>query len=117
MFNNVNDRIYQKIEGSRQGYDVIEYHIAYDLGSYNYWYSQSNARGYYLHATPMKRHGVIQSYCLMGDEAGGKMKLLEVTRKSKKAEAEAVKLANEKLKELSEIIAHRAQYQLKEFEQ
>ena len=116
MFKNINDKVYQKIEGSRQGYDVIEYHIAYDLGSYNYWYGQSNSRGFYLHALPMKRHGVIQSYCLMGDEAGGKMKLLEVTRKSKKAEAEAVKLANENLKELGEIIAAKAQYKLGDFE-
>lgn len=117
MFKDINDKIYQKIEGSRQGYDVIEYHIAYDLGSYNYWYSQSNARGFYLHAVPMKRHGVVQSYCLMGDEAGGKMKLIEVARKSKKAEAEAIAEANANLKDLGEIIAHKAGYTLGEFEQ
>lgn len=116
MFKNISDKIYQKIEGSHQGYDVIEYHISYDLGSYNYWYSQSNARGYYLHAVPMKRHGVIQSYCLMGDEAGGKMKLLEVTRKSKKAEAEAIEEANKNLKEIGQIIAAKAGYTLGDYE-
>lgn len=116
MFTSVNDKIYQKINGSRQGYDVIEYSISYDLGSYNYWYSQSNPRGFYLHGVPMKRHGVVQSYCLMGDESGLKHRLLEVNRRSKKAEAEAVKLANEHIKELGDIIAAKAQYTLGDFE-
>lgn len=116
MFTDVNDKLYQKITGSRHGYDVIEYYISYDKGSYNYWYSQTNTRGYYLHATPMKRCGVVNSYCLLGDESGGKMQIVEVeTRRSKKLDQKAVEEANACLEQIGNIIAGKCGYTLGEF--
>lgn len=116
-FTNITDKLYQKISGSRHNYDVIEYHISYTTGSYNYFYSQTNTRGYYLHAQPMKRCGVVNSYCLLGDEAGGKMKILDVEkRRSKKSDREAIEEANKVLEELGHIIASKCGYQLGDFE-
>lgn len=118
MFKDINDKIYQYIEGSKHGYNVIEYTIGYDKGSYNYWYSQTNTRGYYLHAVPMSRHGVVNSYTLMGDEAGAKMKIVDVeTRRSKKSDQQAVEEANKQLELMGTMIANRCGYTLGNFEQ
>ena len=116
MFTDINDKLYQRITGSKHNYDVIEYHISYDRGSYNYWYSQENTRGYYLHATPMRRCGVVNSYTLMGDESGGKMKIVDIeTRRSKKTDKQAVDEANAYLEQIGNHIAAKCGYTLGEF--
>ena len=81
----------------------IETH--YSLGGYNCFTHKTEPRGYYLSVSPVQRYerdGVsFESYTAF---SGVKLLLLEVSRKSKKAEEAAEKIASEKEPELIQYI-------------
>lgn len=81
--------------------NALKIDVYYVLGGYNCFTHKTEARGYYLSASPVQRYerdGVaFESYTAF---SGAKLLLLEVSRKSKKAEAEAERIAAEKEKEL-----------------
>lgn len=87
-------------EGSR-GANYLKIETRYSLGGYNVFTHKPEARGYYLSVSPVERSeraGVVfESYTAF---SGVKLLLLEVSRKSKKAEEAAEKIAAEKEKEL-----------------
>lgn len=88
--------------------NFLEIEVKYSLGGYNYFTYKSEPRGYYLSVSPVQRStrdGIgFVSYTAF---SGVKMLLLEVSRKSKKAEAEAGRLAAEKEAELIEYVCNK----------
>ena len=80
----------------------------YSLGGYNVFAGKSENRGYYLSVSPVERFerdGIgFESYTAF---AGVKLLLLEVSRKGKKAEAEAEKIALEKEAGLIEYVCNK----------
>lgn len=76
--------------------NFLKVETAYNLGGYNCFTHKTESRGYYLHVSPVKRYtrdGVqFESYTAF---SGVKLLLLEVSRKSKKAEEAAEKMAVE----------------------
>jgi hypothetical protein len=92
---------YIKIEATRDE-NVICLETGYSLGGHNWYNGANEARGYYLYCTPMQ---VNQRDDGRGNEyntftqvlgKGNKLLLKEVARRSKKAEIEAEKIAEEK---------------------
>lgn len=98
---------YIKLKENRDA-NVLKLEVYYNLGGYNVFTHKSEARGYYLSASPVQhfeRDGInFESYTAF---AGVKLLLLEVSRKSKKAEAEAERIAEEKEAELIEYICNK----------
>ncbi len=76
--------------------------VLYSKGGYNWFYGDSERRGYYLHCSPVllkcNKLNNGQEYTTKTIIAGKGYKLLlkEVSRRSKKAEDEANSLAEEK---------------------
>lgn len=78
---------------------TLKVHLYYSLGGYSYMTCETEARGYYLSVSPVEikeiDNGIVsetyQAY------TGVKTLLLEVKRKSKKAERQAIRIAEEKL--------------------
>lgn len=74
----------------------------FDAGGVNWWNGQNTAKGYYLYCTPVLE----KENCLSDGTAyktytqqlgkGGKLLLKSVSRRSKKAEAEAERIATDK---------------------
>ena len=100
----------------------IEVEVGYSLGGINYWNYQNESRGYYLYATPcqLSTHstgtgGEWQSITTTVGR-GYKWLLKEVSRQSKKAEAEAIAIANEKMDWLIAKVCERYGLELKEEE-
>lgn len=85
---------YIKVTGTAEGSKVNNIKIRFDyyLGGMNYFNYNVDKRGYYAYFTPVwcdTSNGFnTESYTMF---AGFKVLLLEVTRKGKKAEAEALK--------------------------
>ena len=77
----------------------------YSLGGYNCFTHKTEPRGYYLSVSPVQRYerdGVsFESYTAF---SGVKLLLLEVSRKGKKAEEAAEKIAPEKESELIQYV-------------
>lgn len=69
--------------------------LYYSLGGMNYFTGKAENRGYYLSVTPVERGTSVGGYTSESCTAftGIKQNVKEVTRKSKKAESEAEKLA------------------------
>ena len=81
--------------------------IFYDLGGANYFSGGINRRGYYLSVRPVsvsrdENGRVMTESSVMFN--GTKMLLVEVNRQSKKAEAEALKKADENKERLIESV-------------
>lgn len=93
-------REYRKVEGLPEGKE-LEISVYYDLGGMNYFTGGKNVRGYYISVTPVKRNEFSVS-SMLGQ--GYKKLLVEVTRKSKKKEAEALKISEEVEKELIDAV-------------
>lgn len=93
-------REYRKVEGLPEGKE-LEISVYYDLGGMNYFTGEKNVRGYYMSVTPVKRDGFSVS-SMLGQ--GYKKLLVEVTRKSKKKEAEALKISEEAEKDLIDAV-------------
>ena len=73
----------------------LKIELYYSLGGYNNWFRTQEPRGYYLAVEPIERMVQDEGYTLERYAAfsGIKQTIKQVTRKSKKAEAEAEKLA------------------------
>lgn len=86
----------------------LKIEVYYNLGGYNCFTHKTDARGYYLSVSPVTRYdrdGVqFESYTAF---SGVKMCLLEVSRKSKKAEENAHKLAEQNENDLIAYICGR----------
>ena len=87
---------YIKATGTAEGTKVNNIKVRFDyyLGGINYATYRNEPRGYYAYFTPVNRETreggwTSESYTMF---AGFKVCLLEVTRKGKKAEAEALKI-------------------------
>lgn len=84
-----------KENNTRNNFLKIE--TSYNLGGYNCFTHKSEPRGYYLSVSPVKVETIngvkFESYTAF---SGVKICLLEVSRKSKKAEEAAEKIAEEK---------------------
>lgn len=62
----------------------------YSLGGLNVWTYKTEPRGYYVSFTPVERDGIMEGFVAF---SGKKYLIKEVSRKSAKAEAEALKEA------------------------
>lgn len=86
----------------------LKIEVYYSLGGYNCFTYKPETRGYYLSVSPVKRstrEGItFESYTAF---SGVKICLLEVSRKSKKAEEKAHELSIEKESELIAYICGR----------
>lgn len=79
----------------------LYYRTYYDLGGYNHFTGQNKARGYYLEVRRNAREfGAFED--LTQPTGAARMLLIEVTRKSKKQETNAAKMALEKVKEIAQ---------------
>ena len=94
------------------GYE-LEIQVMYDLGGYNYFTSQQEERGYYLHVTPVKnvrlKDCTIQEYTAF---SGIKKFILPVARKSQKKEEQAIELSKDSEKELIDYVLAKNNMQL-----
>lgn len=83
----------------------LKIHVSYELGGYSYATSRSSKRGYYAYITPLKieNHGTYntESYAMF---SGFKTLVKEVTRKSKKAENEAISLVFDDIEHIKSMI-------------
>ena len=98
----------------------IEVEVGYQLGGLNYWNYENESRGYYLYATPcaLSTHqfdnGKEWQSISTTVGRGFKWLLKEVSRQSKKAEAEAIAIANEAMDWLIAKVCERYGLTLKE---
>lgn len=69
--------------------NCLEVRIYYDLGGYNYGTGEPKKRGYYLSVSPLE---VSERFVSYQGFTGTYMLLNEVSRQSKKGEAEALRL-------------------------
>lgn len=86
------DRIYLPTSNSEK---LIEVELAYHKGGMNVFTYEMEKRGYYIHVTPMEiiDRGGYKMYAYTAF-SGSKFCIWECSRKSAKAENEAVKLVN-----------------------
>ncbi len=93
--------------------NFLKLEVYYSLGGFNCFTYKNEARGYYLSVSPVQRSErdgiVFESYTAF---SGVKLLLLEVSRKSKKAEAEAERIAEEKEAELIAYICNKNQLEV-----
>lgn len=86
-------KMYIPVEG-KESVSHIKVHTFYDLGGMNYFTGRPNKRGFYVSCTPVKkedRGGYGMESTILG--SGYKQLCKEVTRRTKKAEAEAEAVA------------------------
>lgn len=86
----------------------IKIYTYYKKDTMNYFTYKNEARGYYLSVTPVERARGFEAF------TGFKILLKEVTRASKKAEAEAEAIAERDWKKYAEIAANKAGLQIVE---
>lgn len=86
----------------------------YDLGGTNCFTDEIVKRGYYLYVIPVERHTNTQGYATECFTAfsGNKLLLKGVARRSKKAEAEAEQLAQEKERMLIQKVCEKNKIEL-----
>ena len=87
----------------------IKLYTYYKKDTMNYFTCKNEARGYYLSVTPVERARGFESFEAF---TGFKILLKEVTRASKKAEAEAEAIAERDWRKYAEIAANRAGLQI-----
>lgn len=78
--------------------NYIKAEVYYDAGGYSYFTYKNNPRAYYISAVDIGRGGGYESHTLFNDR-GRKQMVTEVTRQSKKREAEALAYFNENIDE------------------
>ena len=83
---------YIKVKAVAGSVNYIRIDLDYSKGGYNYFTYKQEARGYYIHVSPVEKNGYMETYVGF---SGVKACLLEVTRKSNKAEAEAMEIFQE----------------------
>ena len=89
----------------------IKLYTYYKKDGMNYFTYKNEARGYYLSVTPVERARGFESFVAF---TGFKVLLKEVTRASKKAEAEAEAIAERDWRKYAEIAANEAGLQIVE---
>ena len=89
----------------------IKVYTYYKKDTMNYFTCKTEARGYYLSVTPVERARGFESFEAF---TGFKVLLKEVTRASKKAEAEAEAMAEGDWRKYAEIAANEAGLQIVE---
>ena len=87
----------------------IKLYTYYKKDSMNYFTGRTEARGYYLSVTPVERARGFESFVAF---TGFKVLLKEVTRASKKAEAEAEAIAEKDWRKYAKIAASEAGLQI-----
>lgn len=87
----------------------IKLYTYYKKDTMNYFTYKIEARGYYLSVTPVERARGFESFKAF---TGFKVLLKEVTRASKKAEAEAEAIAERDWRKYAEIAANEAGLQI-----
>lgn len=103
---------YTKIDGTNY---ELKTEVYYSLGGMNYFTSRNEARGYYLSACPVQVERrpdgiIIESFTAF---SGTKILLLETSRKSAKSEATAQKLAEYKMKDISDYVINNLKNKIK----
>ena len=89
----------------------IKLYSYYKKDTMNYFTYKNEARGYYLSVTPVERVRSFESFVAF---TGFKVLLKEVTRASKKAEAETETIAETDWRKYAEIAANEAGLQIAE---
>ena len=96
---------YLEIENKNHNATHVKVRLYYDLGGYDYLSYTPKQRGYYLSVQPVERASrdgyTTESFTAF---TGTKFCILPVTRKSKKAAAEAERIAAEKEKILIDYV-------------
>lgn len=86
----------------------IKVYTYYSLGGFSCWTYENNARGYYLAVQPVERSArggvVLEGFTAF---SGVKKCILPVSRKSKKAEENAEKIAADHEKELIDYVCRK----------
>ena len=92
------------LKENAEGFTHIHVRTNYSLGGINYFTYKNEARGYWLHITPVTKENKYDCRMIsfVSSKPGIKTLLKEVTRKSAKAEAEAERLALNKEEQLIE---------------
>jgi hypothetical protein len=83
----------------------------YDIGGYNYLTYEPKQRGYYLSVVPVDRGNNMESFRAF---SGVKQLIKPVSRKSKKAEAEAEKQIDKYLKSMIQYVLFENNLELEE---
>ena len=78
--------------------NYIKAEVYYDEGGYSYFTYKNHPRAYYISAVEIGRGGNYESHTLFSD-TGRKQMICEVTRQSKKREAEALAYFEENIDE------------------
>ncbi len=113
-------RRYIELAENDEKHNVLCVEVGYSLGGYNWYNGDSEPRGYYLYCTPCERKmnklSDGREYASISQilGRGGKTLLKEVTRQSKKAKEEALKIAKEKENWLIQKVLNRYGLALKE---
>jgi hypothetical protein len=84
---------------------TLKVEVYYTLGGLNYFTGRQEKRGYYLSVIPVEikeSNGIRSEICSIF--SGAKELILEVKRRSKKAELEASRLAQERMEKLIEYV-------------
>lgn len=102
---------YLQIKNKENHYLKVE--IYYYIGGYNYATYKHESRGYYVSVTPIERVNhegySTESYACF---SGYKALLKEVARKSNKAVQEALKLAENVINEIVEVLCNKNGFEL-----
>lgn len=108
-----------KTENNSENY--LRVMMDYSLGGHNWYNGDNERRGYYLYCSPVEKK---TSYFSNGEPfvtytetvgKGGKFLLKEVSRQSKKANEEAVKLAKGRTEEIVALICKKYEFELVDF--
>lgn len=115
-------KVYKTLPTKIGEYGELEISVSYQLGGMNYFSGRTEARGYYVHLSPVSRSSSphmssIVSRTLLGSthESGYKIKLLECSRQSAKRLATAEKIVEPLIEKFPELYAsgkHQEIYQL-----
>lgn len=99
------------LENKHDHANYIKITFEYDLGGMNYFTGRSEQRGYYITVVPVERDGYMESFTAF---TGAKQCILTCSRKSAKAEKEAIEKAPAYEKMMVEYIANKYGYILEE---
>lgn len=104
MNNTTITKKYISVQSPTEEVTHLKVELYYSMGGWNYFVGRQEPRGYYLSVTPVKRwKSETATYEQFTAFTGCKTLIKEVARKSKKAEREAIALAESKEQEL---VAH-----------
>ena len=116
----VGTKRYIELDTSVSTENVLRLEVDYSLGGHNWYNGSSERRGYYLYCSPCNRQTKKlnngKEYTTVTETLGKGAKILlkEVTRQSKKSEAEAISIAAEKEVMLIETVVSKYGLKLKE---